>query len=299
MSFAEVLGGHNDHGIKPIPTVVPTPRTFEVAGETGQRTLWVVFVIFVISSAIFSLRAWNVPVSRRLYHVVTTTITITAALSYFAMASGDAVSLSCQTVKDHHKHDIPDTHHESCRQVYWARYVDWSLTTPLLLLDLSLLAGLDGAHTIMAIIADVVMVLTGLFAAFGTSGTAQKWGWYAIGCIAYLFVVWHVGVIGGRTVQARGAKVGKLFGSLSVFTLVLWTAYPIVWGIADGARKVSVNTEIVIYAVLDVLAKVVFGTWLLIAHRNDADTNVEIGGYWANGLSGDGRIRLNEDGDGV
>jgi bacteriorhodopsin len=70
------------------------------------------------------------------------------------------------------------------------------------------------------------MVLTGLFAAFGRAHTAQKWGWYAIGCIAYIFVVWHIGVIGARTVQARGAKVGKLFGSLSLFTLVLWTAYP-------------------------------------------------------------------------
>jgi bacteriorhodopsin len=287
------------HGVEPIPTVVPTPRDFQTAGETGHRTLWVVFVVFVISSGIFAFRAWNIPVNRRLYHSVTTLITIIAALSYFAMASGDAVSLSCTGVKDHHKHKIPDTHHEVCRQVYWARYVDWTLTTPLLILDLSLLAGLDGAHTLYAIVADIIMVLTGLFAAFGGHSATQKWGWYAIGCIAYLFVVWHIGVIGARTVQARGAKVGKLFGSLSLFTLVLWTAYPIVWGIADGARKVTVDTEIIIYAVLDILAKVVFGAWLLIAHRKDSDTNVEVGGYWSNGLSANGRIRLADDEEGV
>jgi bacteriorhodopsin len=296
MIAPEATGGH---GVKPIPTVVPTPIDPQIASNYGHRALWVVFVIFVISSGVFALRSWSVPVSRRLFHVVTTLITIIAALSYFAMASGDAKSLSCNVVTHHHKHGIPDTYTEVCREVYWARYVDWTLTTPLLILDLSMLAGLDGAHTFMAIIADVIMILTGLFAAFGKNHTAQKWGWYSIGCIAYLFVIWHVGVIGARTVRARGAKVGKLFGSLSLFTLILWTAYPIVWGIADGARKVSVDTEIVIYAVLDVLAKVVFGIWLLVAHRQNAETNVEIGGWWAHGLGGDGRIRLAEDEEGV
>jgi bacteriorhodopsin len=32
-----------------------------------------------------------------------------------------------------------------CRQFFYARYVDWSITTPLLLLDLGLIAGADGA----------------------------------------------------------------------------------------------------------------------------------------------------------
>lgn len=179
----------------------------------------------LIASVIFAGLSWNIPVKSRLYHVITTLITITAAISYFAMASGHAVGLNCVNHKDHHKH-VPDTHHEVCREVYWARYVDWSLTTPLLLLDLCLLAGIDGAHTLMAIVADLIMVLTGLFAAYGRTHTAQKWGWYAIGCIAYLFVIWHVALHGSRMVRAKGEKVGKLFGSLAGFTLILWTLYP-------------------------------------------------------------------------
>lgn len=152
----------------------------------------------VIASAVFSFRAWSIPVSKRLYHVITTLITITAAISYFAMASGHATNYHCTTVKDHHKH-VPDTHHDVCRQVFWARYVDWSITTPLLLLDLCLLAGVDGAHTLMAIAADLIMVLTGMFAAYGQEHTVQKWGWYAIACIAYLFVIWHVAVHGSKS----------------------------------------------------------------------------------------------------
>lgn len=39
-----------------------------------------------------------------------------------------------------------------------------------------------------------------------------------------------------------------------------------IWGIADGSRHIDVDAEIVAYAVLDVLAKPVFGFWLLFTH---------------------------------
>lgn len=68
-----------------------------------------------------------------------------------------------------------------------------------------------------------------------------------------------------------------------------------VWGVADGARKASVDTEIVLYAILDILAKPVFGLWLLLSHRRIPETNIEVGGYWSHGLSAEGRIRLNDD----
>lgn len=179
----------------------------------------------VLASAFFTFLSWNVPVSKRLYHVITTIITLTAAISYFAMASGHATSYNCGTATDHHKH-VPDTHHDVCRQVFWARYVDWSITTPLLLLDLCLLAGVDGAHTLMAIVADLIMILGGLFAAYGEERTVQKWGWYAIACIAYIFVIWHVALHGSRLAATKGDRVKKLFGGLAAFTLILWTIYP-------------------------------------------------------------------------
>lgn len=49
------------------------------------------------------------------------------------------------------------------------------------------------------------------------------------------------------------------------------------------------------YAVLDVLAKPVFGLWLLLSHRSVPETNVELGGWWAHGLSNEGRIRIGDD----
>lgn len=206
-----------------IPTADPT--RYETASDTGTSVLWIVFVIMVVSSGFFALLSWNVPTSKRLYYYVTSMITITASLAYFSMANGHGVNLHCTDVTDSHS-KVPDAVYEVCRETYFARYVDWAITTPLLLLDLCLLAGIDGAHTIMAISADVIMVLTGLFAAYGTEESGQKWGWYAISCVAYIFVIWHVALAGSTAVKAKGNKVTNLFSSLALFTFVLWTAYP-------------------------------------------------------------------------
>ncbi|KAI7014833.1 hypothetical protein KC366_g15681, partial [Hortaea werneckii] len=192
--------------VSPVPTVVPSLPEYQTASETGNRTLWVVFVVMLVASVVFSGMSWSVPMSKRLYHVITTLITITAALSYFAMASGHGASYHHVVERESHKH-VPDTTHDIYREVYYARYIDWSITTPLLLLDLCLLAGMNGGSILIAIVADLIMILTGLFAAYGSEGTPQKWGWYAIACIAYLVVIWQLAYHGRGMAMNKGGKV--------------------------------------------------------------------------------------------
>ncbi|RKU40421.1 Small subunit processome complex component [Coniochaeta pulveracea] len=289
---------HATPSVAPIPTVIPpdTPAIeHEYANDLGLTTLWVVFGLMLVSSAVFTALSWNVPISKRLYHVTTTVVTIVGTLSYFAMASGHGVTQKCEHVTDHHHDIVPDLGHTVCRQVYWARYVDWSLTTPLLLLNLCLLAGVDGAHTLMAMAASLIMTLTGLFAALGDEDTAQKWGWFSIACVSYVFVIWHVALHGSTAVRAKGDRVTKLFGGLAAYTLILWTLYPIAWGVTTGAHKTNVNVEIIIFAVLDVLTKAGFGLWLLISHRKTPEVDLVVDGYWSHGLASEGRIRIGDD----
>lgn len=68
---------------------------------------------------------------------------------------------------------------------------------------------------------------------------------------------------------------------------------------ADGSRRLGVDGEIIAYAILDILAKPVFGAWLLITHANLQETHVELGGFWANGLSREGALRVGDDDDGA
>ena len=161
---------------------------------------------------------------KRLFHILTAFITTFATLSYYAMAVGDGISLNEITIK--HSHDkLPATYDTIFREVYWARYVDWSVTTPLLLLDLSFLAGLSGANILVAVVADVIMILTGLFAGF-TIESSPKWGWYAIACIAYLVIVYQLAWNGRAVAANKDSKTATFFAALGGFTLILWTVYP-------------------------------------------------------------------------
>lgn len=156
---------------------------------------------------------------------MTAFITTFAFLSYFAMASGDGINFHKIVETVSHKHGLPDTEEITYRQVYYARYIDWSITTPLLLLDLCLMAGLSGANILVAVVADEIMILTGLFAAYGTTD-GQKWGWYLWACIAYLAIVYQV-VFNGRTAaQSKDSKTKAFFAALAGFTFILWTIYP-------------------------------------------------------------------------
>ncbi|KAI4127123.1 MAG: hypothetical protein LQ338_003365 [Usnochroma carphineum] len=292
----EALKKHTSDSI-PMPSVVPgnTP-IYQEASATGNRALWAVFVIMLLSSLAFYAMAFRVPVQKRLFHILTAFITTFATLSYYSMAIGDGVGQNKILIKHTQKH-FPDTYDTVYREVYWARYVDWSLTTPLLLLDLCFLAGVNGASILVAIVADVIMILTGLFAAF-TIDEAPKWGWYAMACIAYLVVIYQLAINGRQTAKAKDNKTATFFAAIGGFTLVLWTVYPIIWGIADGSRNIGVDAEIIAYAVLDILAKPVFGFWLLVTHDNFS-SSASIDGFWAHGLGKEGTLRVGDDDEGA
>ncbi|KAJ9503460.1 hypothetical protein H2202_000599 [Exophiala xenobiotica] len=279
--------------VAPIPTVIPNPVITIAAGDMGKRTLWVVVVLMAISSLAFYGMAFRVPVQKRLFHILTAFITTFAFLSYFAMATGDGTSFNTYTETEHHKR-VPNTHQDYKREIYWARYVDWAVTTPLLLLDLSLLAGLSGANILVAIVADVIMILTGMFAAFG-SKDSQTWGWYVWGCIAYLVVVYQLAMNGRTAVATKDSKTKTFYASIAGFTLILWTIYPIVWGLSEGGHVIDVNQEIVAYAVLDILAKPVFGFWLLFTHDSMSSTSPSLEGFWSQGFGSQGTLRVGDD----
>lgn len=301
--------------VKPIPTILPPRPHFQVAHDSGFRTLWVTFAILAISAVAFVVLSWSVPVQRRLYHTLITLVTVIGALSYFAIASGQGWALHCdrplrtphvnltESAFDSFSWDRPNVdfpHHQlTCRQVFWARYVDWAISTPLVILQLALLAGVSGASTFTAVVANVILILAGLFSAFGRSNTAQKWGWYVIAIVAFLTVVWHVGLHGTRTVRARSLSVVRLFSLAGIFVFLVWAGYAITWAVAAVAQKASVDAEIFAYAVLDILAKPVFGLLLLWGQRSVPETRLELDGWWAHGASTEGRLRVGDDEDRV
>ncbi|ORY32162.1 hypothetical protein BCR39DRAFT_524418 [Naematelia encephala] len=256
----------------PLPTdTFPSPHVrFLHATGTGHVALWVIFALFTAGLLGVWILALRVEKRARIFHWLSAAILTIAMVSYLAMATGLGV-----TYIPIHNHGSKASIVHLLRQVYYARYIDWLFTTPLLLISLAFLAGLSPAATLLTVLADIFMIVTGLFAglhpARWAGGERARWLWFAISCVGFV-VVWVTLLNGGiQAAKLRQRKTRGLFYLMSGMTFILWAAYPIVFGLTEGANKVSVNTEIIAYGVLDVAAKLGFTYLLLLIHTHGED----------------------------
>jgi bacteriorhodopsin len=204
------------------------------------------------TALVFFAMALRRPVRERSHHYTSFLIVAIASLAYYAMASKDGAT----------RVRVYQGPPDSYRQIFWARYVDWFFTTPLLLLDLILLSDISMLRIAAIIVADIFMIVTGLFGAL--EAASNKWGWYAFGCVFMFYVFYELLVNVRKGVLRRGREHGTLYSILLVWLIILWIQYPIVWGLAEGSSTVSSDTEIAWYAGLDICAKCVFGFILLL-----------------------------------
>lgn len=212
-----------------------------------QFWLWIAFIGMVIGSVIFGLKAAAMRRREGMeFPLKSFYITLWAAALYLTMILGETVTpLKGQTV-------------------YWGRYVDWVVTTPLLLLDLGVLAGLRPKLIAGVIAADIFMILTGLVATLEAPPTSYLW--YIISCGAFLAILASLMTEFTASAAKRNVKVDNLFTTLRNVLIVLWCGYPIVWILgAEGFRVINTGFETALYAILDLSAKVGFG---LILNRD-------------------------------
>jgi bacteriorhodopsin len=118
--------------------------TIEEVGSTGVGALTVAFLILAVSTVVFITRIGSAT-TQKTYYYCNVFICGFATMSYFAMLSGQGWTAIA-----------------GCRQFFYARYVDWMITTPLLLLDLGLIAGADPALIAAVIGADHAVGLAGM-----------------------------------------------------------------------------------------------------------------------------------------
>lgn len=199
--------------------------------------------------------------SDRVFHYITAGITMVAAIAYFSMAS----NLGFTPIAVEYKrsdHRVAGTY----REIFYVRYIDWFITTPLLLLDLLLTAGMPTPTILWIIMVDEVMIVTGLVGALVTS--SYKWGYFTFGCAALLYIVYHLAWESRRNAARLGNDIGRVFLMCGSLTLVLWVVYPIAWGVCEGGNIIAPDSEAVFYGILDLLAKPVFGALLIFGHRN-------------------------------
>jgi len=189
---------------------------------------------------------------RRRFYTVTVLVSGIATVAYLLMFLGIGVT----------EVRVPDG---IVLRIYWMRYVDWLLTTPLLLLDLALLAGADRRIIYTLVGLDVGMVLVGAAAALAPLGQTPRLALWALSSLLFVTLLYVLANRLSERAAWQTGEVAALFSTLRNLVIVLWTAYPIVWifGTESTIGLISLGTETAAFAVLDLAAKVGFGFVLL------------------------------------
>ncbi|KAG8460232.1 hypothetical protein KFE25_004480 [Diacronema lutheri] len=215
------------------------------------------FMILFTSTLAFFVMSMSYETEKRTFHHITMFVTGIAAIAYLIMAfEGGAAELTLTDGK--------------VRTFFWVRYVDWALTTPLLLLDIGLLANAPLAHIAYVIGCDVLMIVGGLVGPllFAANDPA-KWLLFYIGCFWFLPILYAMMVEWKTTLTDKARPV---YNVIANGTVVLWCAYPVMWAMCEGTGMLSDETEVILYLVLDMVAKSGLGFILLSSH--DAITGV-------------------------
>lgn len=147
------------------------------------------------------------------------------------------------------------------------RYVDWTLTVPLMCVEFYLLTkpfGAKGGTLFKLILASVVMLVTGLLGEtiFRENGGNVLWGW--LSTAGYLYIVYEVfaGDVAKLTKSSNSPALGRAMFLMKIFITLGWAIYPIGYMVLPGNLLAGISNEANIdlfYNIADAINKIGFG----------------------------------------
>jgi len=217
------------------------PGPMQNPNKFAQGCLWIGFACMAISSMYFLHVAQKS--HNRSIEMITFFITAIATIAYLVMATFAGV-------EDNHTR----------QPFYYARYIDWLFTTPLMVWDLMLLSGDDSMQIFTTVGLDVLMIVCGIVGCL-LEKHVVRWVFFVLGCVAFYGVCKDLlrGV-------GKGGAASKAHATAVYLTVISWTCYPIVWALCEGADIVSVCVSALLYTVMDVTSKCVFG-YIIVSNR--------------------------------
>lgn len=146
------------------------------------------------------------------------------------------------------------------------RYIDWLITTPLLLVEFVLIVALAGAVKkgllTKIVIADIIMIVTGYLGEMGEPGSAANVIFFVISSAAWIYIIF---VILKINVSGAPDHVQSAVRIMRLFVIIGWAIYPIGTALQEflelGGADIALAASVAacIYVVADVVNKVGFG----------------------------------------
>ena len=219
---------------------------------TSQTWLWFDAIAMLAGGSLILLIGKRRTGHEEAHTVIHGIVPIIAACLYLLMATGQGSIL------------LPVSPGSAAtRTFYYGRYIDWSFTTPLLLMGLtytSMHGGLRRGGAILGMmLADLIMIATAL--AFGASVVEWiKWTWFIVSCAAFLGVYYVMWVALLEEAGRERSEVRSDYVRNAAVLSVLWFLYPVILGLGtDGAGILSSTVSVALIAIIDLVSKVAYG----------------------------------------
>lgn len=147
------------------------------------------------------------------------------------------------------------------------RYIDWLITTPLLLVEFGLIVALAGAATkgliTRLVVADLVMIVFGYLGEISTAGSGGAYFSFIVSVLAWLYIAYSIYSLkipgNGKAYAVSAMKTMRLFVILGWAVYPLGTATQQFLTIGGGDVATAASVGAMIYVVADVLNKIGFG----------------------------------------
>ncbi|MFB6084262.1 MAG: bacteriorhodopsin [Halorientalis sp.] len=180
------------------------------------------------------------------------------------------------------------------RTIVLPRYVDWLVTTPVLVGYVGFVAGAPRKWIIGLGLADAFMIATGAVATVTTGPV--KWAFFAVSGLGHLSLLTILYTVLPRFLPAYH-KRRSLFKLLQNHVGLLWLAYPVVWLVSPaGIGLMSGVGLALIVAYLDVVAKTPYVYFVYRNQRAFADPEAAVGGTApTTGSSGEDTVGADEE----
>lgn len=152
------------------------------------------------------------------------------------------------------------------------RYVDWLVTTPLLVGYTAYVAGFGRQGIAGLVVIDVLMIVSGAAAV----ALAPPLQWAAFGSSSVFFLL-LLGLLYGpmrnEALKRRPAR-RRLARILVNWVGLLWVVYPVVWTFGPGLKMISAAGISIMIVYLDVISKVTY-VYLVYRSRKAFETRGE------------------------
>lgn len=147
------------------------------------------------------------------------------------------------------------------------RYIDWLITTPLLLVEFGLMVAIAGAAKkgliARLVVADLVMIVFGYLGELSVPGSGTAYLTFIISVLAWLYIAWSIITLKVGPKAPDYAR--KAVSTMRLFVLLGWAIYPLGTAIQQflsiGSKDLTTAAAVaaMIYVVADVLNKIGFG----------------------------------------